>query len=101
MAALARYNVHGDPETTRVWAPLFGIDCPTDADMAEVGQTIVEKLDALQKDIGMKSMKALGIPEDFCDIAAENISRDKKWTTVPNPPDFELLRQCMHDAWDY
>lgn len=101
MAALVRYNVNGDPETTRIWAPLFGIDRPENADMAEVGQKIVEKMDALQKDIVMKSMKELGIPKSFCDIAAENISRDKKWTIVPNPPDFELLRQVMHAAWDY
>ncbi len=101
MAALVRYNVYGDPETTRVWAPLFGINCPADADMTEVGQKLVDKMDALQKNIGMKSMKELGIPESFCDIAADNISRDKKWTIVPNPPDFELLRQSMHAAWDY
>lgn len=101
MAALARYNVHGDPETTRIWAPLFGIDCPADADMAEVGQKVVGALDALQKDIGMKNMKDLGIPEDFCDTAAENIAKDKKWTIVPNPPDFKLLRRCLHESWDY
>ena len=49
----------------------------------------------------MKNMKQLGIPEDFCDVCADNISRDKKWTIVPNPPDFELLRKCLHEAWDY
>ena len=101
MAALARYNVHNDPEATRIWASLFGIDCPADADMVEIGQKVVDTLDALQKDIGMKNMKELGIPEEFCDIAAENIAKDKKWTIVPNPPDFEQLRLCMHDAWDY
>lgn len=101
MAALARYNVQCDPDTTRIWAPLFGIDCPVDADMTEVGNAVVEKLDALQKEIGMKNMKDLGVPEKFCDIAAENIAKDKKWAIVPNPPDFERLRQCMHDAWDY
>ena len=101
MAALARYNVHNDPEATRIWASLFGIDCPADADMVEIGQKVVDTLDALQKDIGMKNMKELGIPEEFCDIAAENIAKDKKWTIVPNPPDFEQLRLCMHDACDY
>ena len=101
MAALARYNVTGDPETTKIWAPYFGIDCPPDADMEQVGRAVVRKLDALQKDIGMKSMKALGIPESFCDVCAENISKDKKWTIVPNPPDFALLRECLHEAWDY
>lgn len=69
--------------------------------MQEVGRSVVKKLDELQKSIGMKNMKQLGIPEDFCDVCADNISRDKKWTIVPNPPDFELLRKCLHEAWDY
>lgn len=101
MAALARYNVTGDPETTKIWAPYFGVECPEGADMQEVGRSVVKKLDELQKSIGMKNMKQLGIPEDFCDVCADNISHDKKWTIVPNPPDFELLRKCLHEAWDY
>ncbi len=99
MAALARYNVVGDPETTRIWAPFFGVECGTD--MQAAGRAVVARLDALQKDIGMKSMRALGIPESFCDEAADRISRDKKWEIVPNAPDFELLRQSLHASWDY
>lgn len=101
MAALARYNVTGDPKTTRIWAPYFGVACSEGSDMQTVGEAVVRKLDALQKDIGMQSMKALGIPESFCDEAAERISRDKKWEIVPNAPDFALLRQCLHASWDY
>lgn len=98
MAALARYNVTGDPDTTRVWAPFFGVDEP---DVTRAGELIVQKLDALQKDIGMPNMKQLGIPESFCDECADGIAKDKKWTIVPNPPDFELLRRCLHESWDY
>ena len=101
MAALVRYNVYGDPETTKIWAPLFGIACHADADLTEVGRQVVTKLDSLQKEIGMKNMKQLGIPREFCDVAADNIRKDKKWTIVPNPPDFELLRKCIHESWDY
>ena len=101
MAALARYNVTGDPETTRIWAPYFGVECTAKSDMQEVGREVVRRLDALQKDIGMKSMKELDIPEDFCDYAAGMISKDKKWKIVPNAPDFELLRVSLHESWDY
>ena len=49
----------------------------------------------------MPNMKQLGIPEGFCDECADGIAKDKKWTIVPNPPDFELLRRCLHESWDY
>ena len=98
MAALARYNVAGDQDTTRIWAPFFGVD---EQDAVKAGEQIVLRLDALQKDIGMPNMKQLGIPESFCDECAEGIARDKKWTIVPNPPDFELLRKCLHESWNY
>ena len=70
-------------------------------DVTRAGELIVRKLDALQKDIGMPNMKQLGIPESFCDECADGIAKDKKWTIVPNPPDFELLRRCLHESWDY
>lgn len=98
MAALARYNVAGDQDTTRIWAPFFGVD---EQDAVKAGEQIVLRLDALQKVIGMPNMKQLGIPESFCDECAEGIARDKKWTIVPNPPDFELLRKCLHESWNY
>ena len=97
----ALYNVKKSPEITKVWAPLFGVDCPEDADLETVGREIYKKLLDLLKDIGLKSMKKLGISEDFCDTAAENISKDKKWAIVPNPPDFEEVRRCLHETWDF
>ena len=77
------------------------MECTAESDMQEVGWEVVKRLDALQKDIGMKSMKELGIPEDFCDYAADMISKDKKWNIVPKVPDFELLRASLHKSWDY
>lgn len=100
-AAQARYNVLGAPKVSRVWAQVFGVDCPAGADLTAVGLEIVHRVDNLQKEIGMKNMRQLGIPESFCDFAADNISRDAKWEIVPNPPDFELLRRCLHNSWDY
>lgn len=101
MAVQARYNVKGAPEITKVWAPLFGVDCPDGADLEAVGLEIMRRIDELQHEIGMKNMKALGIPKEFCATAADNIAGDTKWKIVPNPPDFDLLRQCIFDAWDY
>lgn len=100
LAVQARYNVKGAPEITKVWAPLFGVDCPDGADLEAVGLEIVRRIDALEHEIGLKSMKQLGIPKDFCSIAADRISQDTKWKIVPNPPDFELMRECIFDAWD-
>ena len=101
LAVQARYNALKSPEIIKVWAPLFGVDCPEDADLKEVGAKVVKVIDDFQKEIGLHSMKQLGIPESFCDLAADNIAKDKKWLVVPNPPDFDALRAALHDSWDY
>lgn len=101
LAALVRYNVTGDPESTRILAECCGVDCPPDADMTEVGKKVVEKFDALLKGVGMKNMKELGVEEEFCDFIKEDVSKDTKWTIVPNPPDFELMGKALHESYDY
>lgn len=97
----AMYNIKNSKDITKVWAPLFSVECPEGADLEKVGTEIYDKLCTLMKDIGLKSMKDLGIPESFCDQAADNISKDKKWAIVPNPPDFEEVRRCLHETWDF
>ncbi len=101
LAALVRYNVTGDPDSTKLLAECCGVACPEGADMVEVGKQVVEKFDALQKAVGMKSMKEMGVEESFCDFIADDVSKDTKWTIVPNPPDFELMRKALHESYDY
>jgi alcohol dehydrogenase class IV len=101
MAAVVRYNVTGDPGSTRLLAGCCGVDCPGDADMIKVGNEVVKKFDALQKAVGMKNMKELGIPEDFVDYMADMVSKDEKWKVVPNPPDFDLMRKVLRESYNY
>jgi alcohol dehydrogenase class IV len=101
LAAVVRYNVTGDPESTRILAECCGVVCPENADMVKVGIEVVKKFDALQKVVGMKNMKELGIPEEFCDYITEQVSLDDKWKIVPNPPNFELMRKALHESYNY
>lgn len=101
LSVQVRYIVMHSPEIVRVWAPFFGVECDDTSDMKVVGQQLIKAVNDFQKKIGLHSMKELGIPESFCDLAADNISCDKKWVVVPNPPDFDVLRIALHDAWDY
>ncbi len=100
MTVQAMYNITGAPEITKVWAPLFGVDCPEGADLEEVGRKVFGEVLSLQKDIGLKNMKELGVPREFCDTATDNISKDSKWAIVPNPPNFELVGKCLFECWD-
>lgn len=101
LPAVARYNVTGNPYTTRILAKCIGIDCPDDADMVEVGKQVVAKFDELYKRVGMKTIKEMGVEESFLDEIAEDIRRDTKWTVVPNPPDFDLVRKVLHESYDF
>lgn len=101
IAAVARYNVTGDPASTKLWAPAMGIACPENADLEQVGRQVVEKLDAMQKHIGLKNMKELGVEESFLDVIVDNVAADKKWAIVPNPPKFELVREVLKKSYDY
>lgn len=99
-SVVVRYIAVADHASVKRLAPCFGIDCPEDADLNAVGQKIIERVDEIQKHCQMKNMKELGLPESFCDMAADEIAKDKKWAIVPNPPDFELLRKIIHEAYD-
>lgn len=101
LAVQARYNALKSPEIIKVWAPIFGVDCQDGADMKDVGEKVVQVIDNFQKEIGLHTLKGLGIPESFCDLAADNIAKDKKWLVVPNPPDFDAVRTALHESWDY
>ena len=97
----AMYNIKNAPEISKVWAPLFGVECKEGDDMEKVGQQIFDNILGLVRGLGLKSMKDFGIPEDFCDTAADRISQDKKWVIVPNPPDFEEVRKCLHATYNF
>ncbi|MBR0164969.1 MAG: iron-containing alcohol dehydrogenase [Lachnospiraceae bacterium] len=99
-SVVTRYIAKADHASVKRIAPCFDIPCPEGADLQAVGQKIVERVDEIQKHCQMKNMKELGLPESFCDMAADEISKDTKWKIVPNPPDFELLRQIIHEAYD-
>lgn len=101
LSAVVRYTAECDPYTIRILAQCIGIDCPEDADMVEVGKKVVAEYDKLMKLVGMKSMKEMGVPEDFIDFLKEDVSKDPKWIIVPNPPDFEKMAKAFHDAYDY
>lgn len=100
LMAQLMYNTEKDPVSSSLIAPCMGIECPEGADLKEVGQEIYDKIYKMQKDMGVKNMKELNVPEEFCDTIAENVSKDKKWAIVPNPPDFDYLRVVLHQIWN-
>ncbi len=100
LMAQLMYNMEKDPVSSSLIAPCMGIECPEGADLKEVGQKIYDKVYKMQKDMGVKNMKELNVPEEFCDTIAENVSKDKKWAIVPNPPDFDYLRVVLHQIWN-
>ena len=100
LMAQLMYNIEKDPVSSSLIAPCMGIECPEGADLKEVGQKIYDKVYKMQKDMGVKNMKELNVPEEFCDTIAENVSKDKKWAIVPNPPDFDYLRVVLHQIWN-
>ena len=75
------------------------LDC-ADPNAERCAQKIYDKIYKMQKDMGVKNMKELNVPEEFCDTIAENVSKDKKWAIVPNPPDFDYLRVVLHQIWN-
>lgn len=100
LMAQLMYNIEKDPVSSSLIAPCMGIECPEGADLKAVGQKIYDKIYKMQKDMGVKNMKELNVPEEFCDTIAENVSKDKKWAIVPNPPDFDYLRVVLHQIWN-
>lgn len=100
LMAQLMYNIEKDPVSSSLIAPCMGIECPEGADLKAVGQKIYDKIYKMQKDMGVKNMKELNVPEKFCDTIAENVSKDKKWAIVPNPPDFDYLRVVLHQIWN-
>lgn len=100
LAAVVRYGVQNIPSFTRQLACALGIAVPENGDLKEVGAQIVKKYDELLKSLGMKSMKEHGMEKEFIETMVENIKGDTKWK-IMTPPDFDLMKQAMYDAYDY
>ena len=99
LMAQVKYNIEKDPASSALIAPCMGIPVDENSDLKAVGREIYERIYKLSKDMGVKNMKELNVPEEFCDTIADNVSKDTKWTIVPNPPDFEYLRVILHQIW--
>lgn len=99
LMAQVKYNIEKDPASSALIGPCMGIPVDENSDLKAVGREIYERIYKLSKDMGVKNMKELGVPEEFCDTIADNVSKDSKWTIVPNPPDFDYLRVILHEIW--
>jgi alcohol dehydrogenase len=100
LSSVVRYNAKANPETNRIVARAIGIDCPKNADMTKVGQEIVVVTDHLQKTVGMKTMKELGLDKAFLDETIPNMAKNDKWKVVPAQPDWELVRESLYEAFE-
>lgn len=99
LIAQVKYNIEKDPASSALIGPCMGIHVDGSSDLKAVGREIYERIHKLSRDMGVKNMSELGVPEEFCDTIADNVSKDTKWTIVPNPPDFEYLRVILHQIW--
>ena len=100
LSSVVRYNAKANPETNRIVARAIGIDCPDNADMAEVGKKIIQATDQLQKAVGMKTMKELGLDQKFLDTSIENMKKNDKWKIVPAQPDWDIVKQSLYEAFN-
>ena len=100
LSSVVRYIAKVCPETTRLMARALEIPCPENGSTAEAGTKIVEATDRLQKSIGMKTMRELGLTKEFLDASIENMRKDDKWKVVPAQPNWDVVRETLYDAFD-
>lgn len=100
LVAQVLYNVENDEHSSSLIAPCMGILCPEGADLKAVGQQIADMVINMQKKTGVKNMKELGVPKEFVETIIDVVSKDKKWTIVPNPPKFDKLKTILYQIWD-
>lgn len=100
LSSVIRYNAKANPETNRIVARAIGVDCPDNANMVEVGEKIVQAIDQFQKNLGLKTMRELGIDKPFLDASVEKMKVNDKWKVVPVQPDWEIVRQSLYEAYE-
>lgn len=100
LSSVVRYIARANPDATRLIARALDIPCPENGDTTEVGAQIVQRTDALQKLIGMKTMKENGLTKEFIASTIEKMKNDSKWKVVPVQPDWDLVLETLYEAYE-
>ena len=97
---VVRYSVLGNTEKMLRMAKAIGIDVPENPDIAEIGKQVVEAYDNLQKCVGMKTMRKMGLDEAFIEKAIEELPSDYRFKGSPYAPDFKLVNKAVWEAYN-
>ena len=95
LPSVIRYGVKNIPTFKKHLCECLNIE--NDEEAADV---LIKKFDDLQKGLNMKNMKELGIERDMIEDMVTEIKKDSKWK-VMTPPDFDIMKETLYEAWDY
>lgn len=96
MTAFAHYNAVGNPRWIQLNAECLGIQGES---QDEITVKVVKAYDDICKRCGMKNLQELGAEESFVDQIVENLKSDRTLAYQPCPPDFEVLRNVLHEIY--
>ena len=94
-----RYAIKAHPEKVRRISAAIGLN--PDLPHGELAQSLLDAYRTLQRRIGLKSMKEMGLDQQFISFVASDLHHDVRFQNNPYAPNYSLAKEALFEEFSF